>query len=62
MKWISVKDRLPNPCTQVIAFSTNGYGVESLYFDGDREFYYEATDTQRKPSHWMPLPEPPKQD
>lgn len=59
MKWISVKERLPEPCSEVICFSPNGYGVELLYFDGDRRFYYEQSDTERVPTHWMLLPEPP---
>ena len=58
--WISVSERLPEPCLEVICFTENGYGVEFLYYDGDRKFYTHS-DSQRSPTHWQPLPEKPKQ-
>ena len=57
--WISVEDRLPESCTEVLAFSENGYGVEFLYFDGDKCFYNEKSDVRRTPTHWQPLPPKP---
>ncbi len=55
MDWISVEDRLP--------------GVDGNYLTWDPEFDCEVAvfcgrwllpDICPKPTHWMPLPEPPK--
>ena len=64
-QWISVKERLPETYTNVIVLHENGHtGIEWRYkhspcyktanflFD---PLYGEVT-------HWMPLPEPPKED
>lgn len=101
MEWISVKDRLPKPETEVLicAVSSNGYRIitTAIYEDGrvseedstwfwtDMNFDYdEASDCYYVPegwweyrkynpddvynncvddrvTHWMPLPEPPKE-
>ena len=68
-EWISVKDRLPEKGTEVLAFDHYGRPliaklVENYYFsDGvswyDRLGYYLGMSII---THWMPLPEPPKEE
>lgn len=63
-EWISVKDRLPPKRTS--ALTCDRYGNIHIMFHCGGEkypfnippwhpYYYE-------PTHWMPLPEPPKED
>ena len=72
MKWISVKDRLPDEDEQVLIFGLEGYdvgtyspeGAETIQFlvsiDSSSGFNY--MNYHYCVSHWMPLPEPPKGD
>jgi hypothetical protein len=61
MKWISVKDRLPEEDQDLLLFDSY---IEIGYFDGknfmysevDRYGYIKASGV----THWMPLPEEPK--
>ena len=62
--WISVKDRLPDEGIDVLMWfeqnMTVGFRLECdwcAYADGG---YYTSCDS--KPTHWMPLPEPPKEE
>lgn len=56
--WISVKDRMPEENTAVIACDNNGIVFQCLYaYDGwDLWEGNKVTIT-----HWMPLPKPPKE-
>ena len=64
-EWISVKDRLPGKNVNCIvhykyAYCNNdGYwAIGSCFYDGEKfqiGLAYKAT-------HWMPLPEPPKEE
>ena len=64
MEWISVKERLPEPVTRCLVFKLDVallvYEV-AIFTD---QFYRETGElddvTELNPSHWMPLPEPPK--
>ncbi len=56
-EWISVKDRLPEPNTVVLAHYTDGRICTVDYLDEHLKFITSSTIT-----HWMPLPEPPKDD
>jgi hypothetical protein len=60
-EWISVKDRLPELGQYVIAMECDGeiYKLKmkeksSFFWDVDEMYYTQVT-------HWMPLPEPPKE-
>lgn len=59
-QWIKVEDRLPKQATFVIAYKENGL-VLGLYFNADHEFKYGEQDQTNQVTHWMPLPQPPKQ-
>ena len=60
-KWISVKDKLPEPWVDVLCHHYNddifiGYLSEiNGWIDPNGEKDIEVT-------HWQPLPEPPKED
>ena len=62
-EWISVRDKLPEDDSDVLAYSRNGEECRiypANYAKGvwfDCIFTTPATDTT---THWMPLPEPPK--
>lgn len=58
MAWISVKDKLPAPLEDVLICYTCGKVTCNcmLYFGGwPLELLYGPV------THWMPLPEPPKE-
>ena len=62
---ISVKDRLPEPSKKVLCFLDLGHGslVETGYFMLDDGWYYTGVEAPHHGcvTHWMPLPEPPKE-
>lgn len=61
MEWISEKDRLPGENERIIG--TNGFYVgEFTYVGGDYQWVYGLTNNPIYVTHWMPLPEPPKED
>ena len=77
-KWIDVKDRLPEPETDVLVVcNQNGYVFVCPAIDEESDDYYipEGWWENRKfnpddvynnlidcaVTHWMPLPEPPKE-
>jgi hypothetical protein len=59
--WISVTERLPEKGYYVLAYE-DGDIMMASYNDGNwvlRDLYEIIDDL--KPTHWMPLPEPPKE-
>ena len=60
MEWISVNDRLPERMQPVIVCRDNGK-VEQGYRDVGDWWKVYGTRT-KKVTHWMPLPEPPKEE
>lgn len=54
-KWVSVKDRLPEPFTTVLAHYTDGRIHTVGYLD-------RFMTTRGTVTHWMPLPEPPESE
>ena len=57
--WISIKERLPEEGTWVLAFSKT---IEVLFFDGENKHgihWLQDGDWDAPVTHWMPLPEPP---
>ena len=65
-EWISVKDRLPEHDEKVIAYY--GFGDCNLRFVSTLDYYahdpnphWQHESTGLIVTHWMPLPEPPKE-
>lgn len=58
MEWISVKDRLPEEDTWVLVYSRQGRytNLKVDYIHGGKWFHSFYV------THWMPLPEPPKEE
>lgn len=67
MDWISVKDRLPNSGQSVLVCLESKAVTEALYL-GDKFVRPEMFSLRtykfktNKVTHWMPLPQPPKED
>lgn len=69
-EWISVKDRLPGKGNDVLMYFDTGNMAVGFWHDGDECFTFWSayadygwyTDCDFEPTHWMPLPEPPKED
>ena len=62
-RWISVKDeRKPKVGEEVLVVIFNGHEtyIDTDFLVSDREWYIESE--KRKVTHWMPLPEPPKEE
>jgi hypothetical protein len=57
-EWISVKDRLPEDASTVLAIDSDGT-ISSAYYVGR---WHSGGDLDEDAvTHWMPLPEPPKE-
>lgn len=68
-KWISVEERLPDDRGNFITkiHCDNGDWIEMNTFDYmEKEWWHDAVDriveATEFVTHWMPLPEPPKED
>ena len=68
-QWISVKGELPPKGEWVLFWYPWGHEVNKLKWVGPkgqldfhRDYYGESESEDGGPSHWMPLPEPPKEE
>ena len=70
MKWISVQDRLPEPNCVVLAYGEGEIGLAAIQklqsaFAGGDTIWIDVCgawgDLRQDITHWMPLPEPPKE-
>lgn len=63
MEWISVKDRLPADDATYLVYGRNWYGIVVAIYYGDGKWLAsnDLTNITRFVTHWMPLPEPPKE-
>ena len=61
-EWISVKDRLPKD-HMVVLLGYAGMFTDCGYYDEEEAEWcnYESIKVEY-PTHWMPKPEPPKED
>jgi hypothetical protein len=69
MEWISVEDRLPDDGAEVLACNLalvacdNGFGsrfVAWLDYDTAPPQWIVSGEEKEEVTHWMPLPEPPR--
>lgn len=65
-RWISVKDRLPTVYGEYIVYITLDDGETRVTCDrwvkSSHERWFLFDDTGAVVTHWMPLPEPPKEE
>ena len=70
VKWIPVTERLPEKMQYVLVRYQNNDMAVASWFGGDEHirFWRAMTDEgwcadcDTEPTHWMPLPEPPKEE
>ena len=69
-EWKSVKEKLPENCQHVLVFS-RGFGVQVSFYANLPNLGYVgfnvsngkyASPANLSITHWMPLPEPPKEE
>lgn len=66
MKWVSVKDKLPEELELVLVSAIGSYFPESFYFIGYLEHgsFWDMQNDCSYPvkitTHWTEIPEPPK--
>ena len=58
-EWISVEDRLPEVRQRVLLYSYHD-GINTGYRADEIGRFYVDKSYPYRPTHWMPLPEPPK--
>ena len=64
-RWISTKERLPEDGQKVIATFKNQESVivdQARYSNGEFDFASWAYVWHENITHWMPMPEPPKEE
>ena len=61
-KWISVEDRLPERFKDVLVFSRNGSVTWTEVAHLTRNQWWRVGIPMINVTHWMPLPEPPKEE
>lgn len=59
-EWISVDVEKPSKYEDVIILADGEICFGTLDIDGDYHFINNESMCNRKATHWMPLPEPPK--
>lgn len=59
-KWVSVMDRQPKHHTPVLAFCDNGDTIFG-FMDFYKHWAEVGSEIPYAVTHWMPLPEPPKE-
>ena len=61
-KWIPVTERLPEDGTEVLAFNKTGFAYVDCWTDGKWKINSMVDEEHESVTHWMPLPEPPKEE
>lgn len=59
--WISVKDRLPEPPAQCLVYSGKEHILRRMETATYTEWGWMTPGYFQEITHWMPLPEPPKE-
>lgn len=61
-KWISVEEMLPDDCIDVLVFTRSGYTSSISIAHALKGRWFSKGIPVETVTHWMPLPEPPKED
>lgn len=67
-KWISVKDRLPEADGEYLVLKRHNYRMDDGYMAQEVALFLRTRDPEwvvgnlMEVTHWMPLPEPPKEE
>ena len=62
MEWISVKDKMPQPDKYVLGYCSYGEdNYEVVCWSSRYNEFHHGLGYSMPVSHWMPLPEPPKE-
>ena len=63
-KWIPVSERLPEAHRLVLCRWTRGVGASYGFarYNHDINVWYVSNEGMPNVTHWMPLPEPPKEE
>lgn len=61
-EWISVKDRLPNKSGHYLAYIKNRNAIYVEKWENNLWFLYDWWGITDDITHWMPFPEPPKEE
>lgn len=62
MEWISVKDRLPEAKSLVLGINAEEQRPYVMWFNGVCWTFEEYVIEDGIITHWMPLPDPPKEN
>lgn len=58
-EWISVADRLPKVCVDVLVYANNEILIAYLSHDNDWLYYENVSSEEYPVEYWMELPQPP---
>lgn len=64
MKWISVKERLPEKYVSVLGCMRFAYPypeVRECWLIDDKRFFFPVLRSVEEVTHWMPMPDVPKE-
>lgn len=68
-QWIPVTERLPKPCEKVLTYKQavgdnySKIAIDYIFLDDGKSYWSGDIGTWKTVvTHWMPLPEPPKDD
>ena len=63
-EWIPVTDRLPEDGSDILAYAENGEDARIVPANYDRGTWFDCCFNRvtENITHWMPLPEPPKEE
>lgn len=59
-EWKPIAEAPKQISTRVLGYS-DGWGTDIFYFNGDEWVLFNEPLKVCRPTHWMPLPQPPKE-